>query len=130
MAIATRWVYRTEIGQHLCEATERPFGVDDPADAPHSDEVNCEGGRLGQGCEIAEEVQGAGVEGDGQPFEEQESEQLGERFGGQEEVRSAGDPARAIERETAARHDAVDVGGLGVNAREGSRARDLDPIED
>ncbi|MFK4649796.1 hypothetical protein ABIF96_008426 [Bradyrhizobium ottawaense] len=77
---------------------------------PHSDEVSCEGGRLGQGCEIAEEVQGAGVEGGGQTFEEQASEQPGERFDGQEEVWSAGDPVRAIGREAAARHDAVDVG--------------------
>ena len=60
-----------EIGQHLRGAAERPFGVDDPADAPHGDEVSCEGSRLGQGCEIAEEVQGAGVEGGGQTFEEQ-----------------------------------------------------------
>jgi len=45
-----------EIGQHLRGAAERPFGIDDPADAPHSDEVSCEGSRLGQGCEIAEEV--------------------------------------------------------------------------
>lgn len=72
--------------------------------------MSCEGGRLGQGCEIAEEVQGAGVEGGGQTFEEQASEQPGERFDGQEEVWSAGDPARAIGREAAARHDAVDVG--------------------
>lgn len=59
-----------EIGQHLRGAAERPFGVDDSADAPHGDEVSCEGGRLGQGCEIAEEVQGADVEGGGQTFEE------------------------------------------------------------
>ncbi|MGY4319518.1 hypothetical protein ACVWW1_008845 [Bradyrhizobium sp. JR3.5] len=99
-----------EIGQHLRGATERPFGVDDPADASHGDEVSCEGSRLGQGCEVAEEVQGAGVEGGGQTFEEQASEQPGERFDGQEEVWSAGDPARAIGLEAAARHDAVDVG--------------------
>ena len=72
--------------------------------------MSCEGSRLGQGCEIAEEVQGAGVEGGGQTFEEQASEQPGERFDGQEEVWSAGDPARAIGREATARHDAVDVG--------------------
>ncbi len=99
-----------EIGQHLRGTAERPLGVDNPADAPHGDEVSCEGSRLGQRCEIAEEVQGAGVEGGGQTFEEQASEQPGERFDGQEEVWSAGDPARAIGREAAARHDAVDVG--------------------
>ena len=36
--------------------------------------------------------------------------QPGKRFDGQEEVWSAGDPARAIGREAATRHDAVDVG--------------------
>ena len=69
-----------------------------------------EGGGIGQGCEIAEEAQGAGVEGGLQTFEEQAAEQPGERLDGQEEVRPAGDPARAIGREAAARHDAMDVG--------------------
>ena len=62
-----------EIGENLCGTAKGPLGVDDPADTPHGDEVSCEGSRLGQGCEIAEEVQGAGVEGRGQTFEEQAS---------------------------------------------------------
>jgi hypothetical protein len=69
-----------------------------------------EGSRLDQECKIAEEVQGAGVKGRAQTFQEQASEQPGEWFDGQEKIRSAGDPARPIGRETAARHDAVDVG--------------------
>ena len=60
-----------EIGQHLRGPAEGPLGVDDPVDAPHGVEVGCEGSRLGQSCEIAEEAQGAGVEGGGQTFEEQ-----------------------------------------------------------
>src|SRR5258708_14763471 len=99
-----------EIGENLCGTAKWSLGVDDPADASHGDEVSCEGSRLDQGCEIAEEVQSAGVEGRGQTFEEQAPEQPGEWFNGQEKVRSAGDPARPIRRGTAARHDAVDVG--------------------
>jgi hypothetical protein len=55
-----------EIGLHRRRAAERPLGVDNPADAPRGDDVNCEGSRLGKGCEIVEEVQGASIEGGGQ----------------------------------------------------------------
>jgi len=99
-----------EIGENLCGTAKGSLGVDDPADAPPGDEVYGEGSRLDQECKIAEEVQGAGVKGRAQTFQEQASEQPGEWFDGQEKIRSAGDPARPIGRETAARHDAVDVG--------------------
>ncbi len=84
-----------EIGQHLRGAAERPFGIDDPADAPLGDEVSCERSRLGQGCEIAKEVQGAGFEGGGQTFEEQASEQPGERSAASEPA-AAGRPAARL----------------------------------
>ena len=43
------------------------------------------------------------------PFQHQPPEQLGEHENGQEEVGLARNPANSIERETAARHDHVDV---------------------
>ena len=119
----------TEIGENLSGSAERLLGVDDPIDAPHGGEASGEGDRPGEGCEIAEEVQGAGVEGGGQTLEEQAPEQPGERFDGQEEVRSAGDPSRAIIRETAARNDAMDMGMVGqrlapsVQDSDGRRSR-------
>ena len=67
-----------EIGQHLRGPAEGPLGVNNPVDASHGVEVSCEGSRLGQRCEIAEEVQGAGVEGGGQTFEKKASEQPGQ----------------------------------------------------
>jgi hypothetical protein len=62
--------------------------------------------------EIAEEVQGSGAEGSCQALKESASEQLGEWFDGQEKVRPAGDPARAVRQETAAWHDTVHVGTM------------------
>ena len=66
-----------EIGQHLCGAAEGPLGVNNPVDASHGVEVSCEGSRLGQRCEIAEEAQGAGVEGCDQTFEKKACETAG-----------------------------------------------------
>ena len=59
--------------------------------------------------EIAEEAEALRVEGGSQAFEEQATEQAGERLDGEKEVRPPGDPARPIERETAAWHDAMHV---------------------
>ena len=50
-----------------------------------------------------------GVEGGSQAFEEQATEQAGERLDGEKEVRPPGDPVRPIERETAAWRDAMHV---------------------
>jgi hypothetical protein len=59
--------------------------------------------------EVAEEPQGAGVEGLLQAFEEKAAEESSERLDGEKEVRSPGDPTRPIGRETAAWHDAMHV---------------------
>ena len=62
---------------------------------------------------IAEEVEAAGVVGRGEPLQEQPPEQPREHAHGQEEARPAGDPALAVEREAAARHDHVHVRVMG-----------------
>jgi len=82
-----------EIGQNLCGSAKRPLGVNNPVDALHGFDAISESVAFSKGCKIAEEAQGAGVEGRGQTFEEQASEQPGQRFDGQEEVWPAGDPA-------------------------------------
>ena len=69
-----------------------------------------EGRGLGEMRQIAEEVQGAGVEGSLQTFEEQAAEEPGERLDGEEEVRPPGDPSRAVVGKTAAWNDAMDMG--------------------
>ena len=99
-----------EISQDLGGPAERLLGVDDPIDAPRRCDAGGEGSGLGQEGEITEEAQGSGAEGSRQALKESASEQLGEWFDGQEKVRSAGDPARAIRQETAAWHDTVHVG--------------------
>ena len=98
-----------EIGQHLLGAAERRLGIDDPVDAPQLVEPVGEGRGLGEAGEVAEEAQLAGVEGGLQVLEEQPAEQAREHAHRQEEAGPAGDPARAVEREAAARHDAMDV---------------------
>src|SRR6476620_5253025 len=94
-----------EISQDLCGSAEGPLGVNNPVDALHGFDATSESVEFGKRSKITEEAQGAGVEGRDQAFEKQASEQPGKRFDGQEEVWSAGDPACAIGREAAARHD-------------------------
>ncbi len=87
-----------EIGQDLCGSAEGPLGVNNPVDASHGFDATRESVGPGQRRKIAEETQGAGVEGRGQMFEKKPAKEPGQRFDGQEEVRSAGDPARPIRR--------------------------------
>ena len=68
-----------------------------------------EAGGFSEVYEVAEEFEGAGVEGVLQAFDEKAAEEFCERLDGEKEVRSPGDPARPIGRETAAWHDAMHV---------------------
>ena len=76
-----------EIGENLRRSAERLLGVDDPIDAPHGGQMGGERDGIGQMREIAEEAEALGVEGGLQAFEEQATEQAGERLDGQKEVR-------------------------------------------
>jgi hypothetical protein len=68
---------------------------------------------LGERRVVAEELEAAGLMRRRQLLQDQPAEQPREHAHGQEEARPARDPARAIEREAAARHDAVDVRVMG-----------------
>src|SRR6266446_10248208 len=81
----------TEIGQDLCGSAEGPLGVNNPVDALHGFDATSESVEFGKRSKIAEEAQGAGVEGRDQAFEKKPAKEPGQRFDGQEEVRSAGD---------------------------------------
>ena len=67
-------------------------------------------GELGM---IAEELQLAGGISGGEFLQEQSSEQARQHAYREQKVRAARDPAVAVERESAARHDHVDVGMVG-----------------
>ena len=69
-----------EIGENLGRSAERLLGIDDPVDVPHGGEMSSEGRGFGEMRQIAEEAQGAGVEGSLQAFEKQASEEPGERL--------------------------------------------------
>jgi len=98
-----------EIGEYLRRSAKRLLGVNDPIDALRGGQTGGERRGIGQMREIAEEAEALRVEGGSQAFEEQATEQAGERLDGEKEVRPPGDPARPIERETAAWHDAMHV---------------------
>ena len=66
-----------EIGQDLCGSAEGPLGVNNPVDASHGVEVSQRRRGFGKRCEIAEEAQGAGVEGRDQAFEKKPVERAG-----------------------------------------------------
>src|SRR5258706_15873520 len=85
-----------EGGQDLCGAAEGPLGVNNPVDALHGFDATSESVEFGKRGKIAEEEQGDVVEGRDQAFEKKPAKELGQRFDGQEEVRSAGDPACSI----------------------------------
>ena len=102
-----------EIGEHRLGPGEGPLGVDDPLDLAQRRQIRGEGMALGERRVIAEEVEAAGIVRGRELLQEQPAEQPREHAHGQEEARPAGDPALAVGREAAARHDAVDVRVMG-----------------
>ena len=62
-----------EIGQHLFGATERRLGIDDPFDLADLADEPSEGFWLREMGEVAEQNEGAGLEGGLQAFEEEPS---------------------------------------------------------
>src|SRR5271154_5213818 len=94
-----------EIGEYLRRSAKRLLGVNDPIDALRGGQTGGERIGIGQMREIAEEAEGLRVEGLLQAFDEKAAEEFCERLDGEKEVRSPGDPARPIGRETAAWHE-------------------------
>ena len=95
-----------QIGQHRLGSAEGSLGVDDPLGLAQRRQIRGEGMALGQSGVIAEELQAAGVVSGGELLQEQPAEQPREHAHGEEEAGPAGDPALAVGREAAARHDA------------------------
>ena len=98
-----------EIGQHLLGAAEGRLGVDHPLDPAQRAQPMGEGCGSGEAGELAEEAEFAGLERRAQLVEEQPAEEPREHADRQEEAGPAGDPARAVRRQAAAGHDAMDV---------------------
>ena len=76
---------------------------------PQRHQKRREGAAISERRMIVEEVEEAGVVGCDQPLQEQSPEQTREHTHQQEEARPAGDPALAVERDAAARHDHMHV---------------------
>ena len=76
-------------------------------------ERGVEGALVGERREVAEEGEPAGCMQGGEPFEKEAAEQAREHAHGQEEAGLAGDPARSVRRQAAARDDDVDMRMVG-----------------
>lgn len=98
-----------EIGQHLFGSGKWRLGIDHPVDATCCFKGSIEGDRIGQTGDVAEELKLAQVVGLLQLFKKQSAEQPRQNPHRQEEFWPAGNPAGLIGRQSAARHDAMDM---------------------
>lgn len=98
-----------EIGQHLSRPAEGRLGIDYPLDPSQVAEASGEGGRSRERRKLAEEAKFASRKGGTQFLEKQAAEEPREDAHRQEEPPATGDPARVIERGTAAGHEAMNV---------------------
>ena len=99
----------TEIGEHLSRSAEGRLGIDHPLDLPQFTEPAGEDGRFREVGEIAEKTQLVGREGGAQLIKEQVREQPREDAHRQEEPRATSEPARSVERRTAAGYHAMNM---------------------
>src|SRR5919106_494220 len=102
-----------EIGEHRLRSGEGRLGVDEPVRLPERRELRGEGLWIAQAGEFAEERQPAVRVGGFELLQHQPAKELREHAHRQKEARLARDPFRTIERESAARHDHVDMRMVG-----------------
>ena len=102
-----------EIGENGLGSGEGPLGVDDPLGPARSREDGVEGALVGERGEIAEEGEAASHMQGREPFEKQAAEETRQNAHGEEEAGRAGDPARSVRRQAAARNDDVDMRMMG-----------------
>src|SRR6266849_2764316 len=86
----------SEGGEHLLEAAEWGFGIDDPVGAAQWGKAAGEGIGVVEGSQIGEEGERAGVESGLEAIEEQPAEEPGEDAHGQEKARTASHPTGAV----------------------------------
>ena len=113
-----------EIGEHLLGAAERRLGVDDPIYLAQRDDALGESAWFAERRKLAEKAQLAFVERRLQGGEEQAAKRARQRLHRQEEARLANDPALAIERDAAARDNAMDMGMMGERLAPGVENRE------
>ena len=74
-----------QIAQHMFRPSEGPLGVDDPVMAEQYPQPCCEGTRLGQGQEVAVELDHASMEGAAKSGDELAAEDTAEQLDGKKE---------------------------------------------
>ena len=102
-----------EIGEDGLRSGEGSLGEDHPCGAAQRRERGLEGALVGERGEVAEECEPTGLVQPCEPFEEETAEQAREHAHGQEEAWLAGDPARPVRRQAAARDDDMDMRMVG-----------------
>lgn len=98
-----------EIGRYQLGTPEGGFGIDDPFDAPQCIEPVGEGSGFCERRGFSEEAEPAGGERGAELGQEQPAKEPREHPHREEEAGTTADPALAVERGSAARHDAVGV---------------------
>jgi hypothetical protein len=98
-----------EIAQDLFRPRERLLGVDHPLSPAQRRQEAFEGPFVGERCMLAEEGEAVLRVSLGQHGQEPPAEQAREHLDGNEEARPRRDPAPAIRRQSARRHDHVHV---------------------
>ena len=98
-----------EVAQDLLGSCEGSFAVNHPLAVAQRRQISREGSRICQRSVPAEELELPGAVSGGELLQDQPAEQAREHTDVEEKVGSAGDPARTIERDAAARHDHMDM---------------------
>src|SRR6266849_5904512 len=106
-----------EIGEHLSRSAKGRLGVDHPLDPAQFTQPAGEGGGFRECCKLAEEAEFPSLKGGTQLIEEQAAEEPREDAHRQEEPRATGNPARVVERGTAAGHEIADTPVVGDAAK-------------
>jgi len=99
-----------QVVEDLFGTSEGPLGVHHPLDAAKRRQILQESFPVPESLQRGEEPELALVKGGLQAFEEQAPEPAGQHADGQEESRTAGDPAFTIGADAATRYDAMEMG--------------------
>src|SRR5258708_39172443 len=102
-----------QIVQHAIGSAEGRLGVDHPFPAAERSQISGEAGRDGQVLQLAVEAQFTGRMDLLQGTEVDLSEAAGQyAYGEEEATTTAGHPTASVRRDSATRHDPVQMGGV------------------